>query len=474
MAATTYDFTIEQGTVYAIQFTYKTINNTAVDLSNHCCVLRIKPLDGPNTSAIVLTTQGSYVTASYSFTLDATNGQITLKIPAETTNAYTWTSANYELEIIEPNLFYEGGSRVVKRLVQGQIRLKTRLIPASFVPSCSQVATDEGTVSENISTSSYGITDSCIGSPCEFIGGNATVYTFFDPINDQSVLYLKDKAPLYNENPYGASLPFPISVNVSDDKILERLDVFIDGLSHSNPTDIRMILVHNGSGVLLLDNNKFPGNNQPKNLSFILSDYANIRPDGTRPTVLNVKNYQDALIADKNYAAALPGTKSFSSLNFPLDPNAFAANDANQNISVYGSGLKTFEGMNVSGVWSIYAMDYNEGDLGQINSIKLIAYFQNESSNSNTNFNSCGFIPRDININNIEVTIEGDLRSQLSQGDTVIIEYNNGSGLVTVTRKITSEISYSTQTGDSTFNISSAIVDTTVSYPKLSKYLSVV
>jgi hypothetical protein len=474
MAATVYDFTIEQGTVYVVQFTYKTINDTPVDLSNHCIVLRIQPVDGPNTSVITLTTQGSYVTTSYSFTLDATNGQITLKIPAETTNSYKWSSASYELEIIEPNLFYEGGSRVIKRLVQGQIRIQPRLISADFVSSCSQAATNEATIADSIETSSYGIADSCVGSPCEFIGGNATIYTLYDTVSDQSVLYLRDKANAFNENPYGISSPFPISINVTDNKILERIDVLIDGFSHTNPTDIRMILTHNGSGVLLFDNNKFTSNNRPKNLSFILSDYANMRPDGSEPAVLNVRNYQDALIADKNLAVALPGTKSPASLTFPLAAAAFAANDSNRNISVYGSGLKTFEGMNVSGLWSVYAMDYNEGDLGQINSIKLIAYFQNESSNSNSNFNSCGFIPRDINLNGTEITMDGDLTSQLSDGDTVIIEYNNGSGLVTVTRKIVGSVTYSNQTGDSTFNISASIIDTSISYPKLSKYISVI
>lgn len=470
MAATEYSFAIEQGTIFAIDFRYLNSQQIPIDLSNHCIIMRIQPLDGPDLNLITLTTTGNTTTPSYSFRMVPPEGRIQLRLPAETTNSYSWASANYELEIISPDLFYNGGSRVVKRLLQGTIAIRSRLIPAASLPSCtvSEDGSDQVYGSE-LDLSSYSISDSCIGSPCEFIGGNAVVYNMINPANDLPIMYLQDRVLANNENIFGKSNPFPLTVSVTESRIIERIDVFFDGFTHSNPTDLRLMLAHNGSGVLLLDQNKFPENNKPRSLSFVLSDYAVPRQDGSAPTITNVMNYDNPLIANKNLASALPGCSNPSSLSYPLPSGAFNASDSNKNITVYGSGLKTFEGMNIFGDWKLYAIDYNEKDSGLIGSVRLITYFQNESSNSTLNFNACGNIHRDITLSGTSVTINGDLTYGLDNNDIVIIEYDNGSGTVATTRTISTVPSYNTQTATTTFIIDSAISGT-VNNPKILKY----
>jgi hypothetical protein len=469
MAATEYNFTIEQGTIFAIDFSYLNASNSAMDISNCCVVLRIQPLNGPNTNLITLTTTGNTTTISYSLRMFPEKGLISLRLPAETTNSYTWTTANYELEITYPDLFYNGGSRIVKRLVQGTITLKKRLIPADSLPSCSLTEDAAVVFGAEQDLSSYSILDSCVGSPCEFIGGNANIYPVYNTSTSESVIYFKDRISVDNENPYGKSSPFPASLSVTESRIIERIDVLFDGFSHANPTDLRVLLVHNGSGVLLLDQNKFSYNNKPKNLSFIISDYAVARPDGSSPSTSNLGDYKDTLIENKNLSVTLPGCSNPASLSYPLPSGAFDSSDSNKNISVYSSGLKTFEGMNVFGDWKLYAIDYNEKDSGLVGAVKLIVYYQNESSNSSTNFNACGNLHRDITLSSTSVSIDGDVTYVLASGDIVIIEYNNGSGIVATTRKISSTPSYSTVTAKTTFTIDSAITGT-VNDPKLLKY----
>lgn len=470
MAATEYNFAIEQGTIFAIDFSYLNSSQVPIDISNYCVIMRIQPLDGTNTDLITLTTTGNTTTPYYSFSIVPDQGRIRLRLPAETTNSYSWGQANYEIEVASPDLFYNGGSRIIKRLLQGTITLRQRLIPAEFIPTC--------TVSENgikevfsaeLDVASYSILDSCIGSPCEFIGGNAVIYTLTNPTNDIATMYLQDMVLNNNENPYGKSNPFPLSVTVTESRIIERLDVYVDGLTHSNPTDVRLMLAHNGSGVLLLDKNKFSENNRPKNISFILSDYVIPRPDGSDPTVSNVMNYNNPMIANKNLASALPGCVNPASLFFPMPSRAFNPSDSNKNINVYSSGLKTFEGMNIFGDWKLYAIDDHEKDSGLIGSIKLIAYFQNESSNSSLNFNACGNTHRDITLLGTNVSISGDLTYLLDNGDIVVIEYDNGSGTVATTRNIITNPSFNTGTNLTTFSINSGITGS-VNLPKLVKY----
>lgn len=467
MAATLYNFSIEQGTIFGIDFSYRDSTDNAIDLSNHCCIMRIQPAG--SSDIIAYSTTSQTVTADYYFAIKPETGTISLRLPAETTNGFTWESAIYELEIITPDLFYKGSSRVVKRLLYGTISNRLRTIPSDTVPSCSisEEAPDIAGATD-LAISSAGIADSCIGSPCEFIGGNATIYTFYNTSTDDGVLYLRDR--IENENPYGKSSPFPLGLSIAESKIIERVDVFVEGFSHDSPQDIRLLLTHNGSGVLLLDQNKFNAyNNKPKNLSFVISDYAQTRPDGKPPITNNVLDYNYALLANKNLGATLPGAQGTHTLNFPLPANAFEDSDPNGSISVYSSGLKTFEGMDCFGDWKIYGIDYNEGDNGSILAMKLIVYFQNEQSNDLVNSSVCGMLPRYVSLIGTSATIYGDITSELSLGDMILIEYDNGYGSVATTRIIDSTPSYSTSTGNTTFSIDNAISGT-VNDPKIVKY----
>jgi subtilisin-like proprotein convertase family protein len=469
MAATNYDFSIEQGTIFGIDFSYKTNSNQTIDMSNYCCILRIQPSNATSDGLITYSTTGTNVTTSYAFVLYPELGKISLRLPAETTNSFSWDSAIYELEVTSPDLLYTGSSRIVKRLLKGTITLLKRSIPATDLPSCF-ITDDADQIVTNLPTSSFGIYDSCIGSPCEFIGGNANIYSFVNNNTDQTIMYLRDRSVI-DQNSFGTSSPFPFTLSVTESKTLERIDVFIDGFTHTAPQDVRLLLTHNGSGVLLLDQNKFASyNNKPKNLSFVLSDYATLRPDGANPTVNNVIDYNYSLLSNKNLGAALPGTQNAISLYNTFPSGAFNVADSNKDIVIYGSGLKTFEGMDTFGDWKLYALDYNEGDSGSIQAVKLIMYFQNEQSNDPNNSGVCGLLPRDITIIGTAVTVEGDLTSELSENDIIMIEYSNSYGVTATSRSISSQPSYSTGSGNTTFSIDNSIPDMINNDAKIIKY----
>lgn len=470
MAATTYNFSIEQGTSFSIQFKYlKAEDALPINLSNHCVTLRILPIpdDDTNTiSVITFTTVAQTITPYYSFVLEPENGIISFKLSADMTNVYLqpgasnpipWSTAKYELEMLTPDNFFQGSMKTVKRLLQGEIALNRRLIPAVTIPGCG-ASLSTGS-SANIVTEeqvSYSALDSCIGSPCEFIGGNANIYTLTNPdpsFNGETGIILKDLD--YIENPYGNSYPKYLSVSVPESKVIERIDIMIENMSHNFAQDVRLLLTHAGSGVLLLSNNKFNFDNKPKNLSFILSDYTPLRNDPTdpQPTVSNVNHYFSSLLTNKNLGAARPNpiTKDV----FPDE--AFDNSDITKDITQYGYTLSVFENMNSQGEWRVYGLDTERKNSGSIGAVKLIIYFENEQSNDQSNSLYCGGVTRAGELAGTGVTISGDKTSEFSINDLIVIKYNSGFGEAFTIRTITSSPSYDVTDDVTTFSINNSI-----------------
>lgn len=468
MAATTYNFSIEQGTSFSIQFKYlKAEDASPINLSNHCVTIRLQPISDEDSlplSVITFTTVSETVTPYYSFGLDPENGIITLKFSAEMTNAYLqpgssspipWSIAKYELEILTPDNFFQGSMKTVKRLLQGEISMAKRSIPAVTIPGCAASFSSENTVvtEEQVSYSSL---DSCIGSPCEFIGGNANIYTLTNPdpafIGDSSII-LKDLDSL--ENPYGNSYPKYVSVNVQESKIIERIDVLIDRMTHNFAQDVRLLLTHAGSGVLLISNNKFNFDNKPRGLSFILSDYTPIRIDAANPepTVSNVNNYYSSLLTNKNLGAARP--KPVTKEVFPVA--AFDSSDINKNITQYGYTLSTFENTNASGEWRLYGLDTDNRNSGSIGAVKLLIYFKNEQSNDLSNSLHCGGLTRAAEISGTGITISGDRTSEFSKNDLIIIRYTDSFSEAFTIRKINNSPYYDISDDVTVFSIENTI-----------------
>lgn len=468
MAATVYNFPIEQGTSFSIQFKYLNAEDASpINLSNHCVTLRIQPtpdIEGTSIPILTFTTVAETLTPYYYFGLDPDNGIIVLKFSAEMTNSYlqpgspspvVWTTAKYELEILTPDTFFQGSMRTVKRLLQGEINLTGRVIPAVTIPGCGgSIGSSNSSITEE--QISYSVLDSCIGSPCEFIGGNANIYTLVNPdpafFGDTSII-LKDLDNL--ENPYGNSYPKYLSVNIEESKIIERIDVLIDRMSHNFAQDVRLLLTHNGSGVLLVSNNKFNFDSKLRNLSFILSDYTPLRIDAANPepTVSNVNHYYSSLLTNKNLGAARP--KPITKELFPI--GAFDSDDDNKNISQYGYTLSTFENMNSQGEWRLYALDTDNKNSGSIGAVKLIIYFKNEQSNSTSNSLYCGGVTRSAELSGTGVTISGDKTSEFTLNDLIIIKYTHGFGEAFTIRTITTSPYYDTTDNVTIFSINNSI-----------------
>lgn len=133
MPAATYDFQIEKGTSFYISFDYKDDASTPINLTNWCARLRWVENDGTTTRSYTTNTTNS----EYQFTIDPLIGRIIFRLPAVSTAAFNFTSANYDLELQEPNDLYDGGGKKVFRLLQGIITLITRNVPDDSAFECT-------------------------------------------------------------------------------------------------------------------------------------------------------------------------------------------------------------------------------------------------------------------------------------------------------------------------------------------------
>jgi hypothetical protein len=105
---------IEQGTTFNPVFTYRDENQSLIDLSGYTARMQIR-LKRTSPSFIEELTTGNG-----KITLGGAAGTITLLLTDTETAAYTFTSAVYDLELID-------GSSAVTRLLQGTVTLSTEV-----------------------------------------------------------------------------------------------------------------------------------------------------------------------------------------------------------------------------------------------------------------------------------------------------------------------------------------------------------
>jgi len=117
MAASKYDFAIEQGTSFKISLVYKDSNGNPINLTNWCARLIWKT----NTNASQTFSSKNTDYSLYKFTIDGVNGKLTLMIPASVTNTYTFSMAKYDLELQSPDDLYASGGKYTIRLLFGTI-----------------------------------------------------------------------------------------------------------------------------------------------------------------------------------------------------------------------------------------------------------------------------------------------------------------------------------------------------------------
>lgn len=132
MAASKYDFSIEQGSSFKLSLIYKDQNKNIIDITNWCARLTWKTDAG---ATQVFTTDNTD-SSLYSFIIDGPNGKITLLLPANTTNNLNFYSAKYDLELQSPDLLYNGGGNYTVRLLFGSVNLIKRFSQSNQNVSC--------------------------------------------------------------------------------------------------------------------------------------------------------------------------------------------------------------------------------------------------------------------------------------------------------------------------------------------------
>lgn len=132
MAASKYDFSIEQGTSFKLSLIYKDQNGNPVDLTNWCARLVWKT----NTNISQTFSSTNIDISVYKFTIDPLAGKLTLMIPANTTNGFNFNTAKYDLELQSPDDLYSGGGKYTTRLLFGTINIVKRFSQSAQILSC--------------------------------------------------------------------------------------------------------------------------------------------------------------------------------------------------------------------------------------------------------------------------------------------------------------------------------------------------
>lgn len=132
MAASKYDFSIEQGSSFKLSLVYKDDNNNPIDLTNWCARLTWKT--NTNTTQTFSTENIDY--SVYKFIIEANIGKITLLIPATTTNSFLFNTAKYDLELQSDDDLYTGGGKSIIRLLYGTVTIVKRFSQSTTLLDC--------------------------------------------------------------------------------------------------------------------------------------------------------------------------------------------------------------------------------------------------------------------------------------------------------------------------------------------------
>jgi hypothetical protein len=132
MAASKYDFAIEQGTSFKISLIYKDANGIPVDLTNWCARLTWKTNTGLSYIFSTDNTDGVY-----SFSINGSSGKITLMFSALYTNSFNFNSAKYDLELQSPDELYSGGGKYTTRILFGTLNIVKRFSQSNDPLECS-------------------------------------------------------------------------------------------------------------------------------------------------------------------------------------------------------------------------------------------------------------------------------------------------------------------------------------------------
>ena len=132
MAASKYDFSIEQGTSFKLSLIYKDADGVPIDLTGWCARL----IWQTTTNNTQIFSSDNIDHSVYKFTIDEPNGKITLMLPASTTNSFNFNTAKYDLELRSPEDLYDGGGKYSTRLLFGTVNIVKRFSQVSSSLEC--------------------------------------------------------------------------------------------------------------------------------------------------------------------------------------------------------------------------------------------------------------------------------------------------------------------------------------------------
>lgn len=344
MPAATLNYSIEKGTDFEITFQYNDNLGNPINLIDKCIVLQLVPSDGDGSCLTFSSNANASLNVNGWLLTGNSEGQIVFKLLSSETNELDFTSAKYDLDIID----YAQNNQFVSstRIATGTIFTISRV--SSYLTSCPITTTYRGECGnvggsfqtrKNYNNTSFVdsffnnsvftnvnftevVFDNCVFTNADFSNSDTTnaIFAVEEPSavdNGQEVII--DDEDLNNtqnndlciENCLSLdlySVVYPGSgISILDEattsgtisilessRTVESIDIAIGGLSHSNPQDLIFSLIPpSGSGVLLSSNHKIP--NYKENFNYIFSNKAS-------PTkyLHNINNGEYCRIYDKS------------------------------------------------------------------------------------------------------------------------------------------------------------------------------
>lgn len=330
MAAVNLNFNIEKGSDFDISFVYNDDQGNPIDLSNKCVTISFSGDNGDVGEC------SSQALANYSidgWSLTANNlGIINWKLGASKTSLLNFNTAVYDLDIKSLTLPLNN-----TRLSQGSIQIIQRNIPLEssnaecainldiFRKRLDQINIDTPTTTSTTPTpslSASNIEDFCLPYDC-------------NPIDISSVVYAGSGLSITDMSLASGY------VTTTNNNNIANIELAINKLSHSSPSDLIFLLAPpSGDKILLAANHKISNFNN--NFSFMFSNKAD--PNNY---IYNISNGQTCNIYDKT-----------SIINYN-----------NENL------LSSFDHLfnnSITGVWNLIVKDTDPIGSGKIDSWKLI------------------------------------------------------------------------------------------------------
>ena len=326
MAAVNYNFNIEKGSNFNLSFIYNDSNDNPVNLISKCVVFTVLGDDGTKR------VYSSKALSNYSidgWSLTANNlGIIDIKLSAEETKDFAFRTALYDLDIKDTDTSKINNIRLSEGLIT-TINRNTSLVSSdcpinlnSLVQTSTPTVTTTELISPTPTPTQIEITDFCLPYDCGPLDLFSVVY-------NGSGLNINDLSSVTG------------SILVNNTGLITNIELAINKLNHTSPTDLVMVLAPpSGDKILLSANHKISNFNN--NFSFMFSNKA----DSTK-YLHNISNGEVCRIYDKT-------------------------NTTNYNNESLNSSFDHLFNSSVTGVWNLIINDTDPMGSGYIDSWKLV------------------------------------------------------------------------------------------------------